>query len=211
MTADAYPLRWPEGWPRTMMGCHKSCYSFQNLTPEKAVSSLLHELKLLGASHVVINCNAMVRGDGRPRSDDLKLRISQPGVALYFQYNGRSMTMAQDAYDAPYANIRSLALAISAMRAIERHGGGHMMQRSFDGFAQLPPPEGSSAPAQRPWRVVLGMEGVDRSLIAEFQRPIVEDRYRRLAKEMHPDMPGGSHEAFAELNGAVEKAREELK
>jgi len=209
MTTDAYPLRWPEGWPRTREGTHKNAYSFQNLTPDKAVTSLLHELKLLGASHVVINCNAMVRGDGRPRSDDLKLRISQPGVALYFQYNGRPMVMAQDVYDAPYANIRSLALAISAMRAIERHGGGHMMQRSFDGFAQLPPPEGSSNQPLRPWRAVLGVEGID--LAPEFMRPIVEDRYRKLAKERHPDMTGGSHDAFAELNVAVEKAREELK
>ena len=60
----------------------------------------------------------------------------------------------------PYANIRSLALAVKAMRAIERYGGGHMMERSFAGFAQLPPPEGESTIPRRPWREVLGRIGM---------------------------------------------------
>lgn len=64
---------------------------------------------------------------------------------------------------------------------------------------------------ERPWRVVLGMEGVDRSLIPEFQRPIVEAQYKKLAKERHPGVAGGSYDAFAELTRAVEEAREELR
>lgn len=173
------------------------------------MASLYEEMRRLGVTHLVVSSNCKRRLDGQPYAEDLTSQLPDPGVAVYFQYRGKPMVMAQDAYVQPYANIRSLALAIEAMRAIERHGGGHMMQRSFDGFAQLPPPEGSTSQPQRPWRAVLGVVGID--LAPEFMRPIVEDRYRKLAKERHPDMQGGSHEAFAELNVAVEKAREELK
>jgi hypothetical protein len=38
---------------------------------------------------------------------------------------------------------------------------------------------------------------------------VVEDMYRRLARERHPDN-GGSHDAMAELNRAIEEARKAL-
>lgn len=203
---EAYPLRWPAGWPRAK---GRILGGFQ-VSPDKAVLSLLENLRKIRATNVVVSSNCPLRQDGTPYRDALTSRLPDPGVAVYFQYHGKPMVMAQDAYVLPLANARSLALAIEAMRAIERHGGGHMMQRSFDGFAQLPPPNGGASAPIRPWREVLGMEGVDPSLIAEFQRPIVEDRYRKLAKERHPDTPTGSAEAFAELNNAVETARAEL-
>jgi hypothetical protein len=137
-------------------------------------------------------------------------KLAYPGVAVYFQFRARPMVMARDAYRTAASNIRSIGLAIDGMRSIERHGGGEMMQRSFEGFAQLPPPAGSKAAELRPWRVVLGMEGVDRTLINDFQKAIAEDRYRKLAKERHPDVSGGSAEAFAELNAAIVQARAEL-
>jgi hypothetical protein len=204
--SEAYPLRWPDGWPKRpgYMGGGP----FKGLTPEKALNSLRHELRLLGAQNVVISSNL------RPRNYIVVARAdarSQPGIALYFMLKARAMTMAQDVYSSPYANMRSLALAIEAMRQLERHGGGHMMQRAFGGFAQLPPPKGQQATPRRPWRVVLGMESIDKSLIAEFQRPIAEDRYRKLSRERHPDAASGSHEAMAELNIAITEAREELK
>lgn len=207
MSTSAYPLSWPVGWQRAK---HRNRHVPFSVTPDRAVHSLYAELRKIGATHVVVSSNAPLRNDGTPYRDALSERLDDPGVAVYFQRNARPMVMAQDAYSMPYANIRSLALAIEAMRAIERHGGGHMMERSFDGFAQLPPPAGSSEQPQRPWREVLDMQGVDQTLITDFQRAIMEDRYRKLAKERHPDKPGGSHDAFAELNIAVQRAREEL-
>ncbi|TGR16226.1 J domain-containing protein, partial [Mesorhizobium sp. M8A.F.Ca.ET.202.01.1.1] len=35
-------------------------------------------------------------------------------------------------------------------------------------------------------------------------------RYRRLAAQRHPDLPGGSHDAMAELNQAKEQALKEI-
>jgi hypothetical protein len=50
------------------------------------------------------------------------------------------MTMACDRFDNAAANMRSLGLAIEAMRQLERHGGGAMMEKAFSGFVALPPP-----------------------------------------------------------------------
>lgn len=202
---QAYPLRWPEGWPRTK---YRNVSAFQ-VAPEKALQDLYRDLRLLPASHVVLSSNCPTRQDGTPYRESLTQLFPDPGVALYFQFKARPMVMAQDAYVTPASNIRALGLALEAMRTIERHGGGHMMQRSFDGFAQLPPPAGSKPAELRPWRVVLDVPPEVAGLDKQFQRPIAEDRYRKLAKERHPDQ-GGSAEAFAELNAAIVAAREEL-
>src|SRR5204862_2536341 len=105
---------------------------------------------------------------------------------------------------------RSLGIAIEAMRAIERHGGGHMMQRSFDGFAQLPPPGGHGY-HKKPWRTVLEMPlSVYGALPTEAQTVIAEATYKKMARKAHPDQDGGSPEEMAELNLAIEDARAEL-
>lgn len=205
---EAYPLRWPDGWPRKKTG-HMGARRFQ-VTPERAYRSLLEELKMLGARHVVVSTNLpLSRRDSAPLlSEDGK--NMDWGVAVYFQLNGRQMVMAQDLYNRVYANMRSLALAVEAMRALERHGGGTMMQRAFDGFSALPPPEGVQAPERRPWRAVLDLDAEAFAALPKDQLLILaEAGYRKLAKSAHPDA-GGSAERMAELNVAISAAREEL-
>ena len=57
--------------------------------------------------------------------------------------------MARDAYKTVAGNMRSLTLAIEAMRQLERHGGSTMMERAFQGFAAIAPPDW-----KKPWREV---------------------------------------------------------
>lgn len=145
MSVAAYPLAWPPGWPRTPAGAREdSRYQFKTasgpVTFEKARGRLAAELDLLRAFHVVLSTNIPLRLDGQPRSDAARMRMEDPGVAVYFTLHNRPMVMAQDRFDAPSANIRSLGLAIEAMRQLERHGGGAMMERAFAGFAALPRP-----------------------------------------------------------------------
>lgn len=200
---DAYPLRWPEGWPRARS--RKPGTFSRTLTVDGAFRDLRRELGRLRASHVVISSNIRPRNVSSDPTADAR---HEPGVAIYFQISGRPMSMAQDAFDSVAKNARSLALAIEAMRAIERHGGGHMMQRSFDGFAQLPPPEGTQSAPKRPWRTVLELDGMAGPNFAQLAG--AEASYRTLARKHHPDA-GGSADAMAELNIAINEAREELR
>jgi hypothetical protein len=123
--------------------------------------------------------------------------VPDPGIAVYFTLKDRPMVMARDAYADWRDNIRSLGLAVEAFRALHRHGGAHMMERAFSGFAALPAPD-----AKRPWREVLDLPG----------RPLpenIEQKYRILARQHHPDN-GGSHEAMSELNAARDAALKEV-
>jgi hypothetical protein len=106
------------------------------------------------------------------------------------------MVMARDAYQTVAGNLRSLTLAIEAMRQLERHGGSTMMERAFSGFAALTPPDW-----KKPWRQVFGVKPDWRGDITAL--------YREKARNRHPDA-GGSDTVMAELNVAYEEAKQEL-
>lgn len=82
-----------------------------------------------------------------------------------------------------------------------RHGGLHIVRATFRGFTALPAPSSN----KRTWREVM-------KFTADVLRPnrdMVEQRYRELAKERHPDA-GGSDEAMTELNHARAEALKEI-
>src|SRR5882672_8726768 len=179
----AFPLQWPQGWPRTPDYRRQSDRIFAGkiygaVTMARAGEQLRSELRMLGAASTVISTNVALRQDGLPYSDQRKL--TEPGVAIYFQLKGKPMAMSSDRYNTVGGNMRSLALAIDAMRQLERHGGGTMMERAFTGFAALPPPN----QVKRRWRDVFSVE--------DNWRGDLSERYRMLAKLRHPDAMDGS-------------------
>ena len=198
MSAEAYPLQWPDGWPRTPDYKRESDNRFggkvYGLTMGRARDHLLAELERLGAKSVVISTNVALRGDGLPYAT--QRQITDPGVAVYFMLKKRPLVMARDQYKTVAGNIRSLTLAIEAMRQLERHGGSTMMERAFSGFAAIAPPDW-----KKPWREVFGVDPEWRGDISAL--------YREKARNRHPDA-GGSDQLMAELNVAYQEARREL-
>lgn len=216
-SVTAHPLCWPTGWSRTPGHArqsdsvfstkrHDGGYGWNALTFDRARRSLAEELERLKAVGVVLSSNVPLRVDGLPHGGFGDRRYDDPGIAVYFSYKGKPMVMAADRYVTTAGNMRSLALAIEAMRALERHGGGVMMERAFSGFTALPPPEGSTP--KRPWWEVMHYpaDPAEREFLSA---PEVEARYRSMAKKAHPDQ-GGSDAQMAELNQAKEDAVSEL-
>ena len=201
----AFPLAWPEGWKRTPTYRRTSSSRF-NTTFAAARSDLLKELRLLNAKAVVISSNMAVRNDGLPYAETARRKIEDPGVAVYFARGERRLVMARDVFQTVHDNLRSIGLAIAAMRTMERHGGGDLMDRAFEGFAALPPPTPKQEPGTS-WREVLRVP-VGASAATSLE--LAERNYRDLAKHMHPDN-GGSHIAMAAINTAIEAARRELR
>jgi hypothetical protein len=195
MSAEAFPLQWPEGWPRTPPNRRGGSRFGKNLGFNQ-ITKLQNELRLLGARHVVISSNVPLRQDGLPYATETKRRYDDPGVAVYFTLKGKPLSMARDPYNTPWENIRSLILAIDAIRSIERHGGSTMMERAFAGFAAIAPPDW-----KKPWREVFGVKPDWRGDIKEL--------YREKAKNRHPDS-GGNDNLMAELNIAYSEAKREL-
>lgn len=223
---EAYPLCWPDGWPRTPAHLRDAGNKFGSMehvpstvtggsgwhrkrpiTFDRARRSLRDELGRLGAKAVIMSTNARLRSDGEPRADDAEKRSIDPGIAVYFMLKGKQMVMAQDAFQTLAANARSLSLAIDALRALERHGGGTMMERAFSGFTALPAPEGSR-PKRAWWTVLNYSENPDDR--EDLSVDEVKARFNTLAKKRHPDMQGGNTEAFAELVEARDEAIQAL-
>lgn len=202
MTA-MFPLRWPDGWKRTPDVKRKDSNRFE-VGPEKAVKELYNTLVRLGAKSIVVSSHLQVGVRGGLMLGNARGRLPDPGAAVYFWRSEREFVLAQDAFDTVLGNLRSIGIALEALRTLERHGGAHLAERAFGGFAALPPPE-------KPfnWREELGIDGIQLHN-PTLAKTIAEAAYKQLAKGAHPDN-GGNAERMARLNKAIEKAREELK
>ncbi len=191
------PLEWPTGWPRT--AADKRVESRYRISPSAATEDLEQELRKLASTDclTVVTTNCPVSTRGRPYAGSLEDPIEDPGVAVYFveSESERRMALACDAFRRPYENLRALALAIGAMRQIQRTGASGLIEKAYAGFEALPPSEG--------WRAVLGLAAC--ATLAD-----AEQAARRLRQKHHPDKAGGSGVAFRDINEALEQARGEL-
>jgi hypothetical protein len=200
MSIPAYPLQWPDGWPRaerrkdgqfgkTETRPGQSHKSKADLTMADAMKRVTYELDRLGvnvADDSIVSTNLKLNLSGLPRGDQGE--PGDPGVAVYFQKNGGPMrVIAIDAYNRVRDNLAAIAATLEAMRAIERHGGAQILERAFSGFAAL------TAPGKSWWDVL--------EVRPDASRDVIEASFRRLARDRHPDR-GGSHEAMAALNEA---------
>ena len=150
----AYPLAWPVGWKRMKAPERKDAQfqkvttSYQGsvayrkgqwLTVADGLERVLDELRRMGVERddVVISTNMELRLDGRPRSD--RKEPADPGAAIYWRTSSQApmRCMAIDRYTTVADNLAALAATLEAMRAIERHGGAEILNRTFEGFKQL--------------------------------------------------------------------------
>ena len=146
---DAYPLKWPAGWPRAkeqrradfgQKTISSSGYAYKTSTTfDKATRALYDELKLLKVTEVVLSSNLELRRDrqGVPYANQ---RISDTGVAVYFKRDGKEQCIPCDRWDRAEDNIKAVAKTIEALRGIERWGAKNMVDAAFRGFAALPAP-----------------------------------------------------------------------
>jgi hypothetical protein len=185
-----YPLAWPEGMPRT---ARPTSDPFKT-SLGKAVQNVTDSLRRLGSdsgkavTSIVVTSNVAGLGAGVP---------SDRGIAAWFEWDGEQRCIAVDRYGSLEGNVQAIHHVVEAHRALLRHGGLNVLQQTFKGFTALPAPD---------WRRALGIPvGID---VTEAE---VRRAYDALARTRHPDKPGGSHDAMAELNQARDRALAELK
>ncbi|TJV51104.1 MAG: J domain-containing protein [Mesorhizobium sp.] len=191
MEAQAFPLTWPDTMPRTP---NKVTSKFKTGL-SAALKNVRSSLELFAGDsgkkvvNLVISSNVTL-GVERP---------ADPGVAVWFVWDGMQVCIAVDRYPKVEDNLQAIHHIVEARRTEMRHGGLHIVRATFRGFTALP------APKRRSWREIF--EFVTSGPITADN---VENAYRRLAKKAHPDAPGGSHDAMAELNQAKEQALKEI-
>lgn len=203
MSATAYPLQWPQAWPRTASGrrlrarFHRrerqsssggSSYTInRETTIERGSSLVLAELERMGARHVVISTNVELRRDGLPYSG--RRAPEDPGVAVYFRLDGRDLCIPSDKWDRVADNLVAVAKTVEALRGIERWGARSMVEAAFAGFKALP----ENAGGVRWWEVL--------RVASSATRDEIQAAYKARAMETHPDA-GGDVEEFQRVNEA---------
>lgn len=216
MELQAFPLQWPVGWKRMKAADRKlgrfnkkerqynsdSTHSWQRskwLTVSDGVDRVRETLEAMGISRndIVISTNVRTRLDGLPRSGEKE--PEDPGVAVYWRQDyGKPMRcIAIDRYTNVADNLAAVAATLEAMRAIERHGGAEILERTFTGFAALP------EKASQAWREVLGI-GKENPTSSE-----VDTAYKRLLLIHHPDH-GGDRDKLQAVVEARKQALQEL-
>jgi hypothetical protein len=187
--AEAYPLHWPAGQPRTK----RPETSRFDVSFARARDALMEALRLMGARYPVLSTNIELRRDGLPYANTRE--PEDKGVAVYFQWKGKQMTFACDRWDRVRDNVRAIGKTIEAIRGISRWGASDMMERAFSAFEALPPPGGTVTLSC--WDVLGLHPGAPRSDITAA--------YRRQARAAHPDQ-GGTREDWDRLQAAYEQA-----
>ncbi len=187
---EAHPLYWPEGWPRTKP-YRREQSRFAPGGMAKETQYIIWELERLGARHGVVSTNVELRRDGLPYSG--RRRPDDPGVAVYFQLDGRQQCIPCDRWLTVEENCRAIWKSIEALRGLNQWGAKSFVEAAFRGFEALPAPT---------WRDDLG-------LAPDATLADAEQSYRKRARTAHPDQ-GGSGEMMARLNTAIREARHRL-
>jgi hypothetical protein len=183
-----FPLAWPLGIPRAKS--RKTSQFKASLTT--ALENVRNSLRLFAAdsstavTNVVISSNVSL-GVNRPED---------PGVAVWFMGDGEQRCFAVDLYAKPEENLQAIHHVLEARRTEMRHAGIVMTRAAMAGFAAALP-----APGAKAWWKVLQVKESD-------PLTVIENAYRRLAAERHPDK-GGSDAMMSELNAARDQARKE--
>lgn len=191
---EAYPLTWPDGWPRKQS--HQRNSSTYRVAFAVARDNLVRELRLAGARDVIVSSNVPLRRDGLPLAGMAEPR--DPGVAVYWtDRQRRPRVMAFDGWRTTRENLRAIGRAVEHLRGLERIGAT-MQERAFSGFALLP----TASDDDDPWRRL----GLERGSTTRDQ---LVRRYRELVHRCHPDR-GGDATEMALLNAAYERASREV-
>jgi hypothetical protein len=184
MSLTTYPLCWPPTVKRTK---RRSDSRFKT-TLAGALGNVQTSLQKfardsqIGIEDIVISSN-LTTGITRPRD---------PGVAIWFTWDSRTVCIPNDRYDTVEGNLQGIYKVLEARRVELRHGTLEMVRATFSGF-QL------AAPTSKPWWKVLGVS-------EHADREAVQLAYRRLASAHHPDR-GGDGLTMTDINAAWEQAQ----
>lgn len=190
---EAYPITWPREFPRT---AKPQPGKFQT-TLAGALKNVEDSLRRFAADSgkkiesLVISSNVTL-GAQRP---------ADPGVAVWFTWDGIQVCIPVDQYDRVEHNLQAIHHIVEARRTELRHGGLSIVRATFTGFRALPAPGKSSAAG---WRAVMGFAPELQPTRAE-----IDLRFKQLRSERHPDK-GGTAEAFDALQKAYEQAKGEV-
>lgn len=199
---------WVEGDTSPRRGAH-----LFRATWDDTLKLLERELGYLDGRNIVIQADFRegdLRLDGMPRAD--ARQPNHPGVRLAFDSVHGPLTYATDAYEKLYsgpslkgwqANVRAIALALEALRAVDRYGVTRRGEQ-YTGWKQLEAGRGDAAShmTSDEARKVLAQAAGGDTDFGGSPMPLgaLHRRARALA---HPDRHGGDRTAWDRVEQAA--------
>lgn len=165
------------------------------------LADLKRELRQLQARNTVLQvamADRDFRVDGYPRADR---RPEHPGVILSFDSKHGPLSYPCDTYTDWTDNLRAIALAMEALRAVDRYGVTRRGEQ-YAGWKALPPGAGSTSSSgfATADEALRWMRAFDQT-VPDAETLLPRDLYRRLAKRLHPDA-GGDRTTWDQLDEA---------
>jgi hypothetical protein len=147
---------------------------------------LEREIRHLNARNVVLQADCLpseIRLDGTLKAN---ARLRSPGVILSFDSKHGPLSYPCDKFNNWQSNVRAIALALEALRKVERYGVTKRGEQ-YRGWEQLPEPD--------PTAIILKY--------APHSANDIKNAVREAKKKTHPDA-GGTHEDFIAVCNAAE-------
>lgn len=183
------PAIWPSG-TRTPSYARRSAPFRASWS--RTINLLDSELRHISAQDpIVIEAGfqeAEIRLDGLPRAN---ARPTDPAIIVSFESKFGPLRYGCDAFTWYEANLRAIALALEALRKVDRYGVTKRGEQ-YVGWRALPAKGESGAWARDFILQTAGVEGT---------RIEIRDAYRLAAKKLHPDS-GGSRAEWDRLQRA---------
>jgi hypothetical protein len=195
-----------ESWPgKTTVKRKESSFRASYLN---TLDLLEEELQRIKAKEILIQAfftRDQLRNDSWPKTS---AQPSDVGVIVSFDSPKGPLSFPCETFNTFDCNLRAIALALQALRAVDRYGVTQGNEQ-YKGWARLP------APADQPFRTKeeAGLFLCDQAYPQNTGRHAPgwvimngENRataYREAAKRLHPDSNGGSHEMFIRLQVAM--------
>lgn len=173
--------------PRTPWDQQQSARRFRARWDD-TVKLLLREVDQLDGGLVVVQIDVLagdLRRDGMLRA---RAQVLSDAVKVSFDSRHGPLTYASDAYDHWQANVRAIALALEALRAVDRYGvtGSGEQYRGWSAITAKPAEDDLTPDEAR--RVLADAIGISPDDLTTDDR--IKQVYRAASRIAHPDAGG---------------------
>lgn len=193
-----YTIRPLGEWLAPVTPAHLRQPAHRFTAPWQSTLDLLgRETSLLAAKLVVIQVDVTegdLRRDGMLRAN---AKVAFPGVRVSFESKHGPLTYATDQYDGWKANTRAIALALEALRAVDRYGVSKSGEQ-YRGWLAIGS-GGQPMTADQAARFIAEHAGQPSDADPILTDPAARARaFKAAARRLHPDA-GGNPEQFRQL------------
>ncbi|NNG20517.1 molecular chaperone DnaJ [Naumannella sp. ID2617S] len=191
-----YTVRPITGWdgPRTDHVNRRSRHTFK-ASWSSTLDLLERELDHLSASEVVLQADVRdrdIRNDGMLRANAVP---ASPGVRLLFDSKHGPLTYQCDSCDYWQHNVRSIALGLEALRAVDRYGINAVAGQQYKGYREITAGGGPTTRDQA--------EQVIRAYAGDHHDAYLPNAWAAARRLTHPDTNGGDRAAWDQVEQAA--------